>query len=100
VRIYCSIEAKQGKIDWNTYEERYLSEIRTRILSQDQLSISDGSLPALRWMRRRAEEAKIGNVLLVCYEKDATHCHRTLLAKEISRRFGAEYKAEYKGELT
>jgi len=45
-------------------------------------------------MEKRAQEAKIGNILLVCYEKDATHCHRRLLAEEIARRFGVEYKGE------
>jgi len=84
-------EAKRGKIDWKTSEQRYLSEIRKR---RCQLSISDGSLPALHWMESRAEEAKIGNILLVCFEKDAQHCHRRLLAQEIARRFGVEYKGE------
>lgn len=51
---------------------------------------------SVAWMEQRAWEAKIGNVLLVCYEKDSTHCHRRLLAEEISRRFSVEYK----GELT
>ena len=46
------------------------------------------------WMEKRAGEAKIGNILLVCFEKDPAHCHRRLLAEEIARRFGAEYKGE------
>ena len=83
-------DAKQGKIDWKTYEARYLSEFRKR----RQSTLSDGSLPAYLWMERRAGEAKIGNILLICFEKDAQHCHRRLLAEEIARRFGAEYKGE------
>jgi len=65
---------------WNKYVWQYL-----RILEEDD---------AIEWMEKRAGEAKIGNILLVCYEKDATHCHRRLLAEEIARRFGVEYKGE------
>ena len=66
---------------WPTYAQLYLDEIQTRD-------------SAIEWMEKRAGEAKIGNILLVCYEKDHTHCHRRLLAEEIARRFGAEYKGE------
>jgi len=66
---------------WKQYEENYLIQIG---LSKD----------AQAWMEKRAGEAKIGNILLVCYEKDAQHCHRRLLAEEIARRFNVEYKGE------
>jgi len=73
-------EAKSGRMSWETYTDWYHG-----ILT---------SSAAQKWMEKRAQEAKIGNILLVCYEKDASHCHRRLLAEEISRRFRAEYKGE------
>jgi len=66
---------------WKKYEENYMIQIG---LSKE----------ARTWMEKRSQEAKIGNILLVCYEKDAQHCHRRLLAEEIARRFGVEYKGE------
>lgn len=66
---------------WKQYEENYLIQIG---LSKE----------ALAWMEKRAQEAKSGNILLVCFERDAGHCHRRLLAQEIERRFGAKYEGE------
>jgi len=66
---------------WPTYAQHYMDEILSRP-------------SAIDWMEKRAGEAKIGNILLVCYEKDSAHCHRRLLAEEIARRFGVEYKGE------
>lgn len=74
-------DAMTGRITWETYEESYLWRLRNDSAAQ-------------KWMEKRAGEAKIGNILLVCFEKDPTHCHRRLLAEEIARRFGAEYKGE------
>jgi uncharacterized protein YeaO (DUF488 family) len=73
------IKATKEK-DWTLYEGLYQSWLLTP--------------KAKRWMEKRAQEAKIGNILLVCYEKDATHCHRRLLAEEIAKRFDVEYKGE------
>jgi len=73
-------DAKAGKINWDVYSLCYLTEIN--------------NFTSRQWMEKRAEEARVGNVLLVCYEKDATHCHRRLLAEEIAKRFGVEYKGE------
>jgi len=67
--------------DWQAYEQRYLLGIRHY-------------WDARVWMEKRASEAKIGNILLVCYERDPAHCHRRLLAEEMARRFGVEYKGE------
>lgn len=73
---------EQGQRElWEQYEENYLIQIG---LSKE----------ALTWMEKRAGEAKIGNILLVCFEKKHQRCHRRLLAEEIARRFGAEYKGE------
>jgi len=66
---------------WEAYERYYLA-----------LTLQQSK--AMEWMKKRAQEAKVGNILLVCFEKDAGHCHRRLLAEEIARRFGAEYKGE------
>jgi len=77
--------AKEAKLDWEEYEWHY----RNFRLMTDEAAV---------WMRKRAEEARIGNILLVCFEKDHTHCHRRLLAEEISRRFGVEYKGELRSE--
>jgi len=66
---------------WKQYEDNYLIQIG---LDKE----------AQKWMKTRAYEARIGNILLVCYEKDAGHCHRRLLAQEIARRFGAKYEGE------
>jgi len=65
---------------WAYYEKRYKEVLATP--------------EANKWMELRAQEAIIGNIILVCYEKDATNCHRRLLAEEIARRSGAEYKDE------
>jgi len=75
------IKATREK-DWETYEKIYHEELQKP--------------EALAWMKTRAYEARIGNIVLVCYEKDAAHCHRRLLAEEIARLFNG---VEYKGEL-
>jgi len=77
-------DAKAGRITWEEYVKWY--EIR---LSSDEAQL---------WMEKRAQYAQIGNILLVCYEKDHTHCHRRLLAEEIARRHGVEYKGELSDE--
>jgi len=73
------IDAAKDKA-WAYYEKRYKEIL--------------GTVEAHKWMEKRAREAQIGNILLVCYEKDSDHCHRTLLAKVIERQFGVEYKGE------
>jgi len=74
---------KSGEICWEEYEKLYRHGV--------------GLLMGTPWMEKRANESKAGHhVILVCFEKSAQHCHRRLLAEEIARRFGAEYK----GELT
>lgn len=85
-------DAKAGLIDWKTYSERYLAQITS--YAKEFIDAWKQENPAIEWMNKRAGEAKIGNILLVCFEKDATHCHRRLLAEEITKRFGAEYKGE------
>lgn len=73
-------DVKSGRIIWPNYVELYV-----RGLSSEE---------AQSWMEKRASEAKLGNILLVCFERDSFHCHRRLLAEEIAKRFGVEYKGE------
>lgn len=75
---------KAGKLSWKDYETIYLRKIC-------ELDAPN----SLEWMQKRADESKAGHhVILVCFEKDAKHCHRRLLAEEIAKRFGTEYKGE------
>jgi hypothetical protein len=73
--------------DWDSYEKAYLEKIRRNPLAQ-------------KWIQNRSNEALIANILLVCYEKDPAHCHRRLLAEEISRfkSLNGE-QAEYRGDF-
>lgn len=64
---------------WKIYKSNYLYSLTEK---------------SFVWMEKRAQEAKSGNILLVCFERDAGHCHRRLLAQEIERRFGAKYEGE------
>jgi len=73
---------------WAKYEKAYLEKIQN-------------SKEAKEWIQKRSNEALIGNILLVCYEKDPTHCHRRLLAEEIARLKNWEVNnkhAEYRGD--
>ena len=76
---------KNGTIDWSTYKFRYLGQIR-------------GSDEAQDWMSDTAMECEDFEVILICFEKDAEHCHRTLLAKEMVLTWPSFVK--YKGELS
>lgn len=68
---------------WPKYMEEYLSQL--------------ARLPeASKWIERVAEEALFRDVVLVCFEKDHVHCHRTLLAKKITFLHPA---VNYVGEL-
>ena len=77
-------DAKAAKIGWQEYKENYLADLRS---SED----------AYEWMKKVAKETKNLDVILVCFEKDATHCHRTLLAEEIAITFP---DIQIKGEVT
>lgn len=79
---------KSGQIDWDEYEKRYLTEIT----DPSYYSGADN------WIKDIVAEMKGGmHVILICFEKDATHCHRRLLAEEIKRQWP---EIDYKGELT
>jgi len=74
--------------NWESYKEIYLDQIRK-------------SPEAQEWIQKRSNEALIGNILLVCYEKSNERCHRRLLAEEIARLINSEVnnsQAEYLGD--
>lgn len=60
--------------DWDTFRDRYL----VRLASVDK----DSLLPHLTG----------GDVVLVCYEKDASRCHRSILAEWITKELGLPVK--------
>lgn len=70
--------------DWLGYEREYLKRLH-------------GQEDAKAWIQKVADKSQGTNIVLVCYEKDASRCHRTLLAKEIARRFP---NVDFRGELT
>jgi len=91
----CKYPDKRGKMTfeqckeeaWSEYEKAYLFKITT-------------NADSVAWMLKRAEEAIIGNILLVCFEKDSNHCHRRLLAERIAQIPAINGKsAEYRGEF-
>lgn len=75
---------KEKAITWEGYRAAYLDSLKT--------------VEAQEWMKRVADHAKNHDIVLVCYEKDAEHCHRTLLANEIAERFGVAYLGELDGK--
>ena len=77
-------DAKAGKIGWDEYKQNYLANLRS-------------SEEAHGWMKDVAQETQNFEVVLVCFEKDATHCHRTLLAEEIATTFP---DVELRGEVS
>ena len=70
---------KRGLISWSRYEAAYLMKLEER--------------EAIRWMRDIAREAHSRDVVLVCFEKHPP-CHRFVLARAISERFGVPYLGE------
>jgi hypothetical protein len=75
------VDVNGGKvINWPEYRKRYLQHLET-----DE---------AKEWMKRVTEISKETEVILICYEKDWHYCHRTLLAKTMAEKFGADYRGE------
>jgi len=73
---------KNGDINWTNYKHWYLEHIH------------GGFGHGVRWMKRIGELAQKELVVLVCYEKDVEHCHRKLLAENVAKWSGCEYKGE------
>lgn len=76
---------KHGQTDWNGYEQGYLAQLE-----------SDA---AYEWMEDVLPDLEDGlHVILICFEKDASHCHRRLLAEKMKREFPNE--VDYRGEIS
>lgn len=74
---------KSGEITWEQYAMKYFALI--------------DNPDAIQWMHDVAEESQKTNVVLVCYEKDGSHCHRSLLAYQIVFLYPF---VDYRGELS
>lgn len=72
---------KEGAITWEGYRAAYLAS----------LEIDESSLV---WMQNLAKKAHMGNVVLVCFEKNPEQCHRQLLAKYMQEHYGVDYLGE------
>ncbi|MDG6999952.1 MAG: DUF488 family protein [Nitrososphaerota archaeon] len=60
---------KSGKVSWEEFSRAYKKSLKGK---EDLL-------------KSLAEESEQGDITLLCSDRDATHCHRTLLAKEIQK---------------
>jgi uncharacterized protein YeaO (DUF488 family) len=60
---------KSGKISWTDFAAEYKKSLRGKEET----------------LRELAKESQKGNITLLCTDKDAIHCHRTLLAEEIQK---------------
>jgi uncharacterized protein YeaO (DUF488 family) len=60
---------KSGQVDWKQFANDY----RKSLKGKEEL------------LHQLAEKSREGNITLLCTDKDATHCHRSLLAKEIEK---------------
>jgi len=63
-------EYKHGFLSWTEYVERFLEEIRN-------------NETALKTIAKYREEAQSQAVFLVCYEKNASRCHRSIIKQII-----------------
>jgi len=64
---------KNGSISWHEYSRRYREKLE--------------NIEAWTWMKNIATRARQKDVVLVCYEKDASHCHRSILLSRIRKLF-------------
>jgi uncharacterized protein (DUF488 family) len=77
--------AKEGAITWEGYRDAYL----------DSLNTQDSRM----WMQMVASRCAEKNIVLTCFEKDATHCHRRLLAEVMAKDYGVTYKGELASKM-
>ena len=71
--------SKQTDEDWKKYVTEFVNEMTVR---QDMIDA----------IKKVARLAKDMDVYLICYEKDYTRCHRTILAKYIEKLYNIKYK--------
>lgn len=76
---------KNGVLTWEGFKVNYLA----KLMRPD----------ADEWIRRVSAEAVSEDVVLVGVEKDAEHCHRTLLAEMMVNMFSGQMDLRYMGEL-
>jgi len=62
-------EWKNGNLSWVQFANRY----RKSLKGKEEL------------LRSLAEDSRKGTITLLCTERDPTHCHRSLLRREIER---------------
>ena len=60
--------------DWENFKEQYLLKLENEELL--------GLLPLL----------EAGGIVLVCYEKDPSVCHRSILAEWLTKKYGLDVK--------
>lgn len=68
---------KTHEIDWEDYEVYFAEEMK-----------KDPMVTGLRELYKRLKNGE--DIILVCYERDYTNCHRRLIG-EFLRQFGIEY---------
>jgi len=74
---------KEDAITWEGYRDAYLDSLNDMRARYRMMAI--------------ANLANQSHVVLVCFEKNPDHCHRTLLAQEIARRFNVDFQGELDG---
>jgi uncharacterized protein YeaO (DUF488 family) len=72
---------KSGKISWNEFSMQY----RKSLKGKEEI------------LKELAKESQTKDITLLCTDRDAAHCHRTLLAEEIMKSSGK--KARVSGGL-
>ena len=72
--------AKEGAITWEGYRDAYLDSLNNE--------------ESLLWMQQVAKKAFDHDVVLICFERSAEHCHRRLLAEYIQEHYTVPYKGE------
>jgi uncharacterized protein YeaO (DUF488 family) len=70
--------------NWADYKIKYIDQLYNNAFSNRQFG-------------KLIEMAKNYNVILICYEKDYLHCHRSLLATELQYSTDIKYIGEWKG---
>jgi uncharacterized protein YeaO (DUF488 family) len=60
---------KSGNVTWAEFSREYRKSLKGK---EEEL-------------KELAKESQEGDITLLCTDKDAEHCHRTLLAKEIEK---------------
>lgn len=73
---------KNNKVTIKGYTERYLNEIQNNKLAMNSI-------------KNILNMDKNNTIFLVCYEKDYTMCHRTLLGR-LLKKIGGNFQGEYK----